>query len=216
MLINSIILAISSSIDSLGIGITYGMKDTTISYIGKVILFVISLFITILSLWFGNAIKDIFPDFFIKFLGSLILILMGIFICFQALTKETKKENPKIEKNTQKIYQFFIKFLGITIQIIKNPISSDLDHSKLIDPKEALFLGFALSLDSFCIGIGGTMIGISNISFPFLIAIFQLLFLSLGHFLGKRLYHLSHFPDNIWSILSGLLLILIGVFKLTI
>lgn len=214
MLINSILLSLSSSIDSLGIGITYGMKDTTISHVGKVILFAISLFITILSLWFGNIIRDIFPEFFMKLIGSFILILMGFFICFQALKKGGNKENYKLEEESQKIYQFFIKFLGITIQIIKNPISSDFDRSKLIDSKEALFLGLALSLDSFCIGIGGTIIGISHNFFPFFIAIFQLLFLSLGNVIGKRLYHINHLPDNIWSIISGSLLILIGVVKL--
>lgn len=214
MLINSIILAISSSIDSLGIGITYGMKDTTISYLGKVILFMISFLITILALWFGNMIKDIFPEFFIKFLGSLILILMGVFICFQALKNDTKPEIEELQDSTEKVYQFFIQFLGITVQIIKNPISSDFDHSKLIDSKEALFLGLALSLDSFCIGIGGTIVGISHSFFPLLIAIFQLLFLSFGNFLGRRLYRLSHLPDNIWSIISGFLLIIIGIAKL--
>ena len=43
MLLNAFILAISSSIDSLGIGITYGIKNTKISYLGKLILFSISL-----------------------------------------------------------------------------------------------------------------------------------------------------------------------------
>ena len=53
-------------------------------------------------------------------------------------------------KNNEKIYSFFIELLGITIKIIKNPTSSDLDSSHSIDSKEALFLGFALSLDSSC------------------------------------------------------------------
>lgn len=214
MFINSLILAISSSIDSLGIGITYGIKDTTISHFGKVILFVIAFFVTVFALWFGNIIKDIFPEYYIKFLGIFILILMGFFMCFQALKKDTKTEKNKLEDETEKVYQFFIKFLGITIQIIKNPISSDMDNSKLIDSKEALFLGIALSLDSFCIGIGGSIIGISNTFFPFFIAIFQLLFLSFGNFLGRRLYRLSRLPDNIWSIVSGALLVVIGIVKL--
>lgn len=42
MLPNSIILAITSSIDSLGIGITYGIRSIYISNIGKFILFIIS------------------------------------------------------------------------------------------------------------------------------------------------------------------------------
>ena len=213
MFMNSIILAISSSIDSLGIGITYGIKNTTISHIGKVILFSISFSITILSLWFGSIIKDIFPESFTKILGSLLLMFMGLFICFQSFKKDSKEIIKSPISSSEKIYSFFISFLGITVKIIKNPTSSDFDHSKTIDSKEALFLGLALSLDSFCISIGASIIGISYHFFPFLVAVFQLFFLSFGNFLGTRLYKLTHLPDNIWSIVSGFLLILIGVFK---
>ncbi len=225
-MINSLFLAISSSIDSLGIGVTYGVKNTKISYIGKVVLFFISFIISILSIWFGNVIKNIFSDYLTTFIGSGILISMGFFICFQALKKEkdcmNNTDNKKFYDNydnninfkEEKIYSFFIKFLGITIKIIKNPISSDFDYSNSIDSKEALFLGLALSLDSFCIGVGGSIIGISSMLFPLLIASFQLLFLSVGNFLGRKLNKLSHLPDNIWSIISGFLLIIIGLIKL--
>lgn len=212
MLLNAFILAISSSIDSLGIGITYGIKNTKISYLGKLILFSISFLVSILSLLFGNIIKTIFPENFTKFLGSIILILMGIFICFQALKNESKKDSIKLESNTEKIYSFFIKFLGITIKIIKNPISSDLDNSKIIDAKESIFLGLALSLDSLCIGIGGSIIGIIYI-FLSLISVFQLVFLGLGTLLGRKIYKLNQFPDNIWSIISGILLVFIGFLR---
>lgn len=37
-------------------------------------------------------------------------------------------------------YNFIIKSLGITIKIIRDPISSDLDGSKRIDLKEAIYL----------------------------------------------------------------------------
>ena len=84
MFINSFILAISSSIDAFGIGITYGIKNTKISYISKVVLFAISFVISIISIWFGDMIKNIFSDSIIRFIGSSILILLGIFICFQS------------------------------------------------------------------------------------------------------------------------------------
>lgn len=214
MLLNSLILAISSSIDSLGIGITYGIKNTKISYMAKVILFAISFSISILSIWFGNVIKDIFPIYITKFIGSFILILMGIFICFQALKKDDKNNISNVQKfHEEKIYSFFIKFLGITVKIIKNPIYSDLDKSNMIDPKEALFLGIALSLDSFVIGIGSSIMGISSTMFPLLVSIFQLIFLSFGNFLGRKLHSFGSFPDNIWSVFSGTLLVIIGVLK---
>ena len=219
MLINSLVLAISSSIDSLGIGLTYGIKNTKISYLGKIVLFIISFSISVFSVWFGNLFSGIFSDFATKLIGNLLLIAMGIFICFQALHKDKKSpiltplSSELISDKNEKIYSFFIDFLGITIQIIKNPTSSDLDASNSIDSKEAFFLAFALSLDCLCIGVCGSMIDINYVLFPLFISIFQLAFLSFGNILGKKLHQLSHLPDNIWSMISGTLLILIGIFR---
>ena len=219
MLLNCLFLAISSSIDSLGIGITYGIKNTKITMGAKSILFFISFIISIISIYFGNLLKYIFPDFLIHYLGSFLLMLMGLFMCFQSL-KISKQEykvkdvqNLKIS-DAEKIYSFFIKCLGITIKIIKNPTSSDFDKSNVIDSKEALFLGLALSLDSFCIGIGFSMINTFSIIFPLLTSCFQLFFLSLGNYCGKKLYSFSKLPDNIWSTISGILLIMIGFCKI--
>ena len=189
-MLNSLLLAISSSIDSLGIGITYGIKKTKISKIGKIILFVISLVVTYISILFGNTIQYILPKFFTNFIGCLILICMGIYICFQALKKEKDSQN-----------------------IFNNPISSDLNHSKVIEPKEALILAIALSLDSFCIGICGSMTDINLNLFPFLVSILQLFFLSMGSYLGIHIRNFCKLPQNIWSIVSGFLLLFIGFLK---
>ena len=223
MLINSILLALSSSIDSLGIGITYGIKNTKISSMGKVVLFVISFTISVLSVWFGDILKNIFSDFVTKLIGSIILIIMGLFVCFQAIRKDKINSISKVlpsdsiyKNDDEKIYIFFIDFLGITIKIIKNPTSSDLDASNSIDGKEALFLGVALSLDCLCIGACGSIIGVNSLLFPLFISVFQRVFLSFGNVLGKKLRSLSHLPDNIWSIISGVLLVLIGVFRFII
>lgn len=217
MLFTTILLAISSSIDSLGIGITYGIKNISISNKGKLVIFFISFIITLISLYLGNILKLIFPNFIIDYLGSFLFILMGIFICFQALKKDKKEEkfeNKKMENyNYQKTYSFFIKFLGITIKIIKDPVSSDFDNSNKVDSKEALFLGVVLSIDSLCVGIGGSVIGINTYLFPFLVGFLQLFFLRTGNFLGKKLYNFSKLPSNIWSIVSGILLILLGILK---
>ena len=146
-----------------------------------------------------------------------ILIAIGIFICFQAIHKDKKNVTQKVSpsepiyENNEKIYSFFIDFLGISIKIINNPTSSDLDSSNSIDGKEAFFLGFALSLDCFCIGALGSIIGVSYFLFPLFISVFQLVFLSFGNMLGKKLHRLSHLLDNIWSVISGVLLVLIGM-----
>ena len=108
-------------------------------------------------------------------------------------------EMKQTEKNSQNIFN--------------SPISSDLDHSQVIEPKEALFLAIALSLDSFCIGICGSMTDINLNLFPFLVSILQLFFLSMGSYLGIHIRNFCKLPQNIWSIISGFLLIFIGFLK---
>lgn len=209
MIVNCILLAFSVSVDSLGIGFSYGIKETRINIIAKIVLFSISLLISSLSIKFGNMLISIFSTFFANLIGIIILILMGIWIIFEALNKKTFNYN----SNQFKTYNFLIKSLGITVQIIKNPMYSDLDNSNKIDVKEALYLGLALSLDSLCVGLGSSMIKINSYLFPILVSCFQLLFISLGTLMGKKLKSLSNIPNNIWSILSGVLLILIGLIK---
>lgn len=190
MLLNSFILAISSSIDSLGIGITYGIKNMKISIFSRLILFFISIVITYFALFLGTIFKNVFSDFFTIILGSGFLVFMGIYIIFKAL---------KIKKNDSNIFN--------------DPIYSDFNCSKTIEPKEALFLAFALSLDSFGIGIGGSIGNINLLFFPIFVSILQLFFLCFGIWLGKRFNNLYILPKNIWSVISGILLIIIGFVK---
>ena len=220
MFLHALILTISSSIDSLGIGITYGIRNTAISFIAKIILFAIAFLVSIISILLGCTFKGIFSPNIIEYIGSFILILMGIFIFMQSVNKKNisdKRINKSIDKKfneQQKIYSFFIKCLGITVQILKNPTSSDFDKSNTIDAKEAVFLGLALSLDSFGVGMSFGMIENFTFYFPLFISLFQLFFLNFGNFLGKKLCNFSKIPDNFWSVLSGILLIIIGLFKI--
>ena len=210
MILSCIFLAISVSIDSLGIGITYGIKDTKINNIAKIILFMISFIIACFSINIGNIISSVFTDFVANLIGSVILIFMGLWVIFQAISKKDAKKDNLSEP---KFYNFFIKSLGITIQIIKSPISSDLDSSNKIDTREAIYLGIALSLDSLCVGIGSSILKINSYLFPILVSSFQLIFISIGDILGRKLKSISSIPDNTWSIISGFLLILIGLLK---
>lgn len=214
MLLSLIILALSVSIDSFGIGITYGIRNTKISRNAKVILFMISIFVTSISIQFGTFLSEFFSENTTKWIGSSFLIIMGLWIIYQALSP--KKEEPLTKDSSTTMYQFMIRFLGITVQIIRNPISSDLDHSKKIDWKEAIYLGFCLSIDSICIGICSSMIGYNSFIFPILVASFQLVFLSVGRILGEKISCTSHIPENIWSTLSGVLLICIAVSRFVI
>ena len=168
MLLDVILLSISSSIDSFGIGITYGLRRLKINILSKLILFTISVIITYISLLIGKNLCYLLPPVLIKLLGAFILIIIGTTIIFQIINSKKEKINQSknykfLDNNSiyteKKIYKFFIKFLGITIQIIKNPVRSDFDDSLNIDAIEAFYLGISLSIDSFCIGLASSILG---------------------------------------------------------
>ena len=212
MLPNAIALALSASIDSLGVGITYGLKKTKIRFPAFCALFLLSITITSISISIGNVITSFISPSVTSIIGSIILLGIGVFIIYQATIKKEKTKKDKLTKPRE--YNIFIKFLGITINIIKDPISSDIDSSNEIDFKEAIFLGIALSLDSISIGFGASSIGIGGFIFPLLISIFQIMFLSIGRILGSKINNVSNLPNNIWNIISGILLISIGIIKI--
>ena len=180
MFFNTLILALSSSIDSLGIGITYGLRHIKLLKKSKIILFLVSIFITFLAGIIGNILKNTLSANICEFIGSAFLLCMGIFIIIQTNNKE---------------------------------VSFDFDNSNDISPKEAIWLGLALSLDSLCIGIGGSTIGINIYLFSILVSILQYIFLSIGNYCGIHLTKFNKIPQSFWSKASGVLLILIGLIK---
>ena len=205
MLFTIILLALSVSIDSLGIGITYGLRKTSISTSAKFILFIISFAFVCISVTLGYFLISILPNNIIKTVSVILLCLMGFLIIYEAMNTTEKKE--------YKSHQIFLKPLGITIQIIKNPISSDLNNSKIIEKNEAVYLAFALSLDSICVGITSSSFGMYSLLFPILVPLFQFLFLNVGIALGKKII-LYNTSIKKWNILSGILLIIIGVLRI--
>ena len=148
MLLNCFLLAICVSIDSLSIGVTYGLKNTKISFGAKCILFCISIIVTTFSVFLGSSICKVFPSYVSCAIGSILLCLMGVWIIVQAITKNKDGHS------------------GVTVQIIRDPSYSDFNNSNQIEAKEALYLGIALSLDSIGIGIGSSIMGLNTFLFP--------------------------------------------------
>ena len=79
MLVSYFILALSVSIDSLGIGITYGLRNTKISIPSNIILFVMSVLITSLSVYIGNIITHIFSESFASYITLKELIVKKLY-----------------------------------------------------------------------------------------------------------------------------------------
>lgn len=184
------ITAISLSIDSFGVGITYGIRNIEISFKSRIMVFLISFIIVLCSNFFGAFVMIFFPKIAAKLFGSILIVFMGIWIIVKSYQNDS----------------------GVS-EFLKDPALSDFDGSKSIDIKEAFYLGLATSLDSIICGIGfSTNFGFSVV-FPLMVSAFQLIFLSIGIVFGKKIKSISTIPTAIWSRISGMILILLGIIK---
>lgn len=182
MILNCILLALSVSIDSIGIGITYGIKNTRITKLSNVILVAISFCTACGSIFLGHYISVLLSPSFSTFIGSSFLIALGLFNLYKAFNNQST--------------------------------DYDINHSNDIDTKESILLGLALSVDSICVGLGCGIIGINDLILPILVAGFQLFFLNCGNFVAKSIIKRFEIPENILSIFSGIVLILVGILRI--
>lgn len=216
-----VLLSLALSIDSLGIGLSYGIRKIKISFGAMVIISFVTLIVCGFSALIGSVLPIIFNESFGVILGALVLAIIGGVIIYNSLEERKEDKEPvKKEENTNSvkaekktIFSIFIKAMGITINIIKEPEISDVDKSKVIEAKEAFYLGLALCLDSVGAAVGSGAIGTKPWLFAVLICVFQLMFLLFGSMIGGKI-KIKGGKKHIAGVLSGVVLIVIAVINI--
>ena len=103
--LSGILLAISLSMDALGIGISYGLRNIKVPNIPRLIISFISLLFTAIAIGIGNVIVLFLPDYLAKLVGSGMLGVLGAVILVRH-SEKTKKL--KIKKKKQRKFGIFI------------------------------------------------------------------------------------------------------------
>ncbi|MCK9478293.1 MAG: hypothetical protein M0R40_02165 [Firmicutes bacterium] len=80
--ITNIMLAVSLSVDALGIGVAYGLKGVKIPITAKIIIFAASFVIATLCELLGQYLLSILLPFVIKAIGIVILLAVGVYTVF--------------------------------------------------------------------------------------------------------------------------------------
>ncbi len=204
-LFSAILLAVSLSMDALGIGISYGLRRVRVATLPKVIISLISLIFTVLAIGIGNVIALILPEPLAKLIGSAMMVVLGVIIIVQALSERNSSENKK--NPTPKTWSWTIKSLGVSIKITRAPVADDINKAPAINVKESLYLGVALSIDSFGAGISSAVAGVNSFLVPILVGLCQFVFLSLGLYCGSKLTAIQKLNSNFFMLLSGTILI---------
>ena len=91
----------------------------------------------------------------------------------------------------------------------REPVECDRDNSSYIDTKEACFMGFAMSIDCFMVGMSVGIEGGNSALVPVICGVFQMLFLYIGEFTARHIA--KHLQKKHFSMFSGSILILTGI-----
>lgn len=219
-LISVLILGFAVSIDSFGVGFTYGLKRISVPLKSLLVIILCAGLMIFLSMKIGLILVLVISPNFTKNLGAGILIAIGLLSLYNLFKNKDVKISNDNEQNYQKkeslnaIKRWSIKFgnIAIAIQVLRRPEIADIDKSGYISANEALILGLALSFDAFGSGIGAALIGYSTWLTVTIISIMSGLFVYFGIQCGFIFANIKYM--NKLSYLPGCLLILLGLFKI--
>lgn len=202
-----LLLSISLSIDAFTIGTSCALGGIKASWKSRLIICAISVIIMGASVLCGETMARLISQDAAKYIGCGMLCILGIYIILGSIRKNKKS---KKKRNIT----LALKPLGITINIIREPSTCDIDKSNTIDSKEACYIGTALSIDSVGAGVSMGVSGASAVSAAGLCGICQLIFLCAGLFLGRKLRGIERISQKTLTRISGIIIIAIAVIKL--
>lgn len=203
----ALILALALSVDAFLACFAYGSQKIKIPASSVCTISLACSSILLLTQFLGSRAAAYFSPALLTRICFVMLVALGLFRIFDSSLKnwirKTDDQNGKVQFTA-----FNLKFI---LTIYADPQLADIDQSRVLSVREALFLSFALSLDGVAAGLGTGLVGTSlplsfGLFFP--LTICAIVFgCRLGNHLARRL------PFDI-SWLSGVLLILLAVLNL--
>ncbi|WP_040950898.1 sporulation membrane protein YtaF [Gorillibacterium massiliense] len=192
---------LSSSLDNLGVGITYGIRKIRVGFASNLLISIVCFLFSFSGILFGKWISAVLPGTLPDMLGAFMLLVIGFRILLLAVPRR-QQNGTKSNSNPN----------GIT-STLKNPETADLDKSNDIGWFESIILGVALSANALINGLSAGMLGFSPLVLSLTSAIGSFLTIWLGVWIGGKAAHIrigSFTLGQFGTLISGILLLLIA------
>lgn len=201
-----LLLVLSVSIDSFIASISYGSSKIRIPLISALIVDLISSSMLGISLILGSLLQNYISITTAKVFSFSILFFLGFYRLFEGVLKSYINNKVKDSHSLNfKLFDF-----NFVLQVYANETKADIDKSKVLSYKEAIYLSVALSLDSIAVGFGSSLILINYIQVFIVSIIIGILAILLGSYIGKRFAEITEL-DLSW--LSGTMLIILAFLR---
>ena len=205
-MLESLLLVLSLCVDALVASFAYGANKIKIPVISSMILTFISTLFLMISIAAGSFIHGFISETVAQTICFSILFILGFLRIFEGLLKNFLNKKSLSSHNIE-VTVFSFK---LVLNVYADATVADLDHSKSLSTKEALYLGIALSLDSLIIGFGAALAPISFLEVTFLSIIFNFIAIATGAFIGSKC---AEKLDIDLSWISGMILIILALLK---
>ena len=205
-MLESLLLVLSLCVDALVASFAYGTNKIKIPVISSIILTSVSTICLMISISLGSLIHGLINETLAHIICFIILFLLGFLRIFEGLLKSYLNKKSLSTHNIE-VTLFNFK---LVLNVYADVTLADLDHSKSLNTKEALYLGTALSLDSLIVGFGAALAPISFLEVTLFSIVFNFLAIAVGAFIGGKC---AEKLDIDLSWVSGIILIILALLK---
>jgi putative sporulation protein YtaF len=185
-------IALINNIDNISVRIAYSLKGIKIDIYKNILISVITFIMSTLSAFLGATLINFVNPNMCSIFTAIIFICLGLYFIFEPHIKHKEASN--------------------FIEIIIDPNNADIDNSKNIDLKEAIFLGIALNLNNIGGSLSAGAMGINIYLIGGLSTLFSFIALWLGNYVAS-IFENSIIYKNA-NLIAGIILILIGIKQL--
>lgn len=200
----SLLFGISASLDALLVGITYGIRKVRIRLWQNLVISLITLLGTCLSVGLGHRLAAILPGSLSSYAGSLILILLGLYVIIKWIMTFLQNRHRKAPSQPQ--------LHKADLEAIESPLTCAASPVPGLGLPEVLTLSLSLSLNNLSAGLSASLAGLALLPTAVSTFICSVLFLDSGNRLGGN--PLLRLAGNAAEPLSGVLLIGLGLVQL--
>src|SRR5271157_2739370 len=205
------LLALSSNLDNVGVGTSYGTRTINIPFSSNLLIAFITTTGTYLSMALGNEISNFINPNISNAIGALMIGGTGVWVLIREFSRPDERKITGDEqdfKMTSFVSQSPLKKM---LTILDHPFLADTDFSGHIDMKEGFFLALALTLNNLSNGIGAGLLGLDVALMVAFTAILSILTIWFGIAFGK--YSGVHWFGKYSGAVSGFMLIVLGVYE---
>lgn len=196
--------AVSSSLDNLGVGISYGIRGIRIGILSNLLMAIICFLLSEIGIVGGQWLSKVLPGTFPMLVGAFLLIIIGLRIILLAF--------PRKKQGTIDVQEGSADTKTLK-GILQNPETVDADKSGEIGLGEAALLGIALSANAVTNGLGAGLIGLSPLAISLAAAIGSFITVWFGVAVGRKVagIHIGSFTlGQFGTLLSGVILLVIA------